>query len=226
MSLLARTPAALAVALTLAAPAAAVTFLDGGFEGGAFGGRIINDGSTRSVLPAGGGGGGGWLEYGAGVGYVDSSVWAASRGDQSLDLGALGDGGIVQRISGFVPGRTYRLSFDVSANPFDPAQRPLDKRVLVSASGVAPELFTYQLTDANSPTNMRYQRYTYEFQAVSETQNIRFASLSPGSFGAVLDNVTLSAVPEAATWALLISGFASVGVLARRRRARQPVIAA
>lgn len=226
MSLLARTTVLVGAALALAGPAAAVTFLDGSFEGGAFGGRIIRDGGGREVLTTGGGPSGGWLEYGTGVGYVGSDVWQASRGSQSLDLGALGTGGIVQRISGFTPGRTYRLSFDVSANPFDPADRPLDKRVLVSASGMAPELFTYTLTEANSAENMRYQRFVYEFQAVSDTQNIRFASLSPGSFGAVLDNVSLSAVPEATTWALLITGFGSVGVLARRRRARRPMVAA
>lgn len=226
MSLLARTSFTLAAALALAAPAAAVTFLDGSFEGGAFGGRITHDGGVREVQAMGGDAPGGWLEYGAGVGYVESSVWQASAGNRSLDLGALGTGGIVQRISGFVPGRTYRLSFDVSANPFDPAARPLDKRVLVSASGMAPSLFTYQLTEANTPDNMRYQRFTYEFEAVSETQNIRFASLSPGSFGAVLDDVSLSAVPEATTWALLITGFGSVGVIARRRRARRPMVTA
>jgi hypothetical protein len=224
MSLLARTAATLAAALLLAGPSAAVTFLDGSFEGGAFGGRIVRSGGLREVMPTSTPGG--WLEYGTGVGYVDSSVWQASNGNRSLDLGALGTGGIVQRISGFTPGRTYRLSFDISANPFDPADRPLDKRVLVSASGMAPELFTYQLTEANTPDNMRYQRFVYEFQAVSGTQNVRFASLSPGSFGAVLDNVTLSSVPEVTTWALLITGFASVGVLSRRRRAQRRVIAA
>lgn len=224
MSLLARTTATAAAALMLAGPSGAVTFLDGSFEGGAFGGRIIRDGGVREVLPSGSLGG--WLEYGSGVGYVGNSVWAASDGNRSLDLGALGTGGIVQRISGFTPGQTYRLSFDISANPLDPADRPLDKRVLVSASGTTPGLFTYRLTDANTPDDMRYERFTYEFLAVSETQNIRFASLSPGSFGAVLDNVSLSAVPEATTWALLITGFASVGVLARRRRTQRPVVAA
>lgn len=225
MSLLVRTTA-LAVALALAGPAAAVTLIDGSFEGGGFGGRIVRTGGIREVQPTVGDAPSGWLEYGTGVGYVDSSRWAASDGNRSLDLGALGTGGVVQRISGFTVGRTYRLTFDLSANPFDPADRPLDRRVLVSASGMSPERFTYQLTDANTPESMLYQRFSYDFIAVAETQNIRFASQTPGSFGAVLDNVSLSAVPEATTWVLLITGFASIGVLARRRRALRPVIAA
>lgn len=206
-------------AVCLSGTAQAVTLIDGSFEAGSFGGSIIRVGAARQVLPAGGGSGpGGWMEYGGAIGNIGRSIWAASDGQRSLDLGALGDGGIVQRISGFTAGRSYRLRFDLSGNPFDTAARPRDKRVLVSASGETPGLFTYTLTSANTPENMRYQRYFYDFTAISETQNIRFASLSPGSFGAVLDNVTLSVVPEAATWGLLLTGFGAIGVMARRRR--------
>jgi hypothetical protein len=40
------------------------------------------------------------------------------------------------------------------------------------------------------------------------------------------DNIALSAIPDATTWALLMTGFGSVGLLARRRRARRPMVAA
>jgi hypothetical protein len=45
------------------------------------------------------------------------------------------------------------------------------------------------------------------------------------SYGGYLDDITITmaAVPEVATWAMLITGFAFVGVAARRRR--QDVVA-
>jgi hypothetical protein len=127
MSFFAHTSVALAAALALAGPAAAVTVVDGSFQDHGFGG---------------------------------GSLWQASDGIHSFDLG-----GIVQRISGFTPALLYGLSSDVSATPFDPANRPLDT---VSPSGL----------------------------------------------------------PDTTTWALLLTGFASVGVLSRQRRARRPIVAA
>jgi hypothetical protein len=41
-----------------------------------------------------------------------------------------------------------------------------------------------------------------------------------------LDTLGLSALPDATTWMLLLTGFASVGALSRQRRARRPMVAA
>lgn len=167
----------------------------------------------------------GWTVLADGVDYVSDALWAASDGSRSVDLSALTRGGISQRISGFDVGQRYRLTFDISANPFDPAARPRDKRFVVTASGTTPTTFTYELTDANTATTMLYQTYSYDFLAISETQGISFQSLVQDEYGVVLDNVTLSVVPEAATWAMVIAGFGIVGAGARRRRLLRPVAA-
>lgn len=61
----------------------------------------------------------------------------------------------------------------------------------------------------------------FDFTATSATETLSFlarggpAGLPPY---ALLDGVSLTAVPEPATWGLMIAGFAMVGAAARRRR--------
>lgn len=63
--------------------------------------------------------------------------------------------------------------------------------------------------------------------AVSNISYVLFGSKGPGPYGSsvIADDFSftpanLSAVPEPATWAMLMTGFASTGVAMRRRRAR------
>ncbi|MEY2884108.1 MAG: hypothetical protein RL490_1832 [Pseudomonadota bacterium] len=203
-------------ALALSSAASAVTVVNGSFEDGiAIGPSGVAALPTDDVtsLP-------GWRVLADGIDYVDSTVYQASNGNRSVDLSTGTPGGVVQRIGGFTQGLTYQISFDISADPNDPALRPKTKRGLVSATGGNTSIFDYVLTDANSPTNMRWQTYTYRFQASSAFQNIQFRSLDQSEYGIVLDNVSISAVPEAASWVLMIAGFGMVGFAARRRRGR------
>jgi hypothetical protein len=60
----------------------------------------------------------------------------------------------------------------------------------------------------------------------SGTSTITFQSLTVGptgnetfaAYGPALDNVSVTAIPEASTWAMMIVGFAGAGFLAYRRR--------
>lgn len=62
--------------------------------------------------------------------------------------------------------------------------------------------------------------YAFSFTPVtSGTFQLSFASPSADNIGPILDNVVVSQVPEPASWALLIAGFAMVGAAARRRQA-------
>ncbi len=212
---------ALASTLAFAASAQAVTIVNGSFESG------VSLGETGQVTLAGGDTTSitGWTVFPAGVDYVSSSVWAAANGSRSVDLSALDAGGIGQRITDLIVGQTYRINFDLSANPNDPALRPKDKRMQVLVSGHTPGMFTYTLTDANAANNMLYQLEHYTFVATGTSMNIAFQSLVRDQYGPVLDNVSISVVPEAATWAMLIAGFGMVGVATRRRR-QPPVVTA
>ena len=161
----------------------------------------------------------GWKVLSKGINYVDNSVWDASDGNRSVSLSTTaGAGGIMQRVSGFNVGSRYRVTFDISTNPFDLAAHPAPSRVTFTTSGGNSSLFSYTLTPSNNPNNMNYSTVSYEFFAVSTSQNVQFRSLVNSKFGPVIDNVSISAVPEASTWAMLITGFGMVGFASRRRK--------
>ncbi|MFZ4688061.1 MAG: PEPxxWA-CTERM sorting domain-containing protein [Polymorphobacter sp.] len=201
-----------ATALLLAGSAQAVTIVNGSFENG-----VAVTGGTTTLATDDETSLTGWKILADGVDYVDNTLWNASAGLRSIDLSALSTGGILQRLTGLTVGERYRVRFDLSGNPFDPAARPRDKRLLVSTSGTTPGTFDYSLTAANTATNMLFQSLFYDFTAIGASQDLRFQSLVMNEYGAVLDNVSISVVPEATTWTMLIAGFALVGFAARRR---------
>jgi hypothetical protein len=60
---------------------------------------------------------------------------------------------------------------------------------------------------------------TYSFTFTTAGGNLRFTELGPSDQqGNLLDNVVLTAVPEPATWAMMILGFMGVGFMAYRRK--------
>jgi hypothetical protein len=208
-------------AIALASSAQAITVVNGSFEQGV----AIGDGGTVTLATGDATSLNGWTILADGIDYVDNTLWAASVGSRSVDLSALSVGGISQRVFGFVTGQRYRLKVDVSANPFDPALRPYDKRLLISTSGALPEVFAYQITDANTVANMLYQTYFYDFTAIGASQLVQLRSLVPNQYGVVIDNVRISEVPEATTWGMMLAGFGMVGFAFRSRRYAKAVSA-
>ena len=117
-------------------------------------------------------------------------------------------GGIFQLIP-TVAGRTYRLSFDLAY------------------TGGDPNGFGLLWGDPNNPETLvlafdvggfDYQTLSGPVKATTSSSLLLFAFYTPPSFW-LLDNVSLTAIPEASTWAMLIAGFGLVGLSARRRRA-------
>lgn len=196
-----------ALATAVSAQAAIVT--NGSFEAGTAPGVFTTYGTGSPAIS-------GWT---IGIGNVDyiGSYWQASDGVRSIDL----NGGTIGTISQTImlnPGSRYVLTFDMSANPDGGLGRnPYD--VAVGLTGVAPSAFSYALTGANSRSNMLWSGRTLTFTAVNAATVLSFTSLQANGccFGPALDNVSVSAVPEPATWSMLIIGFGLVGVGARRR---------
>lgn len=201
---------ALLASAAIATGAQAVTVINGSFEEGA----PISGGSD--FLPTNDPSITGWRVLSSGVDYVDSSLWDAADGDRSVELAGIGSGGVTQRlVNQFIVGQQYKITFSLSANPFADDG---NYRTNVSATGGGAEIFTYTKTAANSPTNMLFQTFEYFWTATSASSNIQFRSLGPSPLGSVLDNVSISLVPEPANWMLLIAGFGMTGFAMRRRR--------
>jgi len=207
--------AAAAAALLLASSAGAVSFINGSFEDGrsdvgAF--TTLTAGDTTSIT--------GWEVLPDGIDYI-GSYWQASDGTRSLDLSALNSGGVMQTVGGFELGKHYRITFDLSANP-ESGIRP--KRVVVSATSGVATIYNY-LNPSNTVSDMQYVTYTYDFIATNVNQDVQFRSLENNAYGPVLDNVSISLIPEPATWGLMVVGFGLVGAFARRRARERTAVA-
>jgi hypothetical protein len=72
---------------------------------------------------------------------------------------------------------------------------------------------------------MGWESHTFSFKATGANATLTFASDEDTAYGPALDNVSITsgAVPEPATWALMIVGFGAVGATLRSRR-RQAIV--
>jgi hypothetical protein len=171
---------------------------------------------------------GGGLLGSAGPGYgVDNGLVGPPTGgvtvviDGTDGFGPTGGFGYIQQtISGLVSGQTYTLSF------WQAGSQEIDE------SGDQTEYFQTTLGDQtfNSPTmDVPSQGFapwaaystTFTWDGVSDVLQIAAVGSGEPAF-AMLADVSLTGgagvVPEASTWAMIIAGFAGMGLLARARR--------
>lgn len=155
--------------------------------------------------------------------------WGASafQGSQILDLVGYGSTGAVSQTFTTTPGQQYRLSFAYSDNPgsgFD-AQSAAQAAVLVLGAGSL--LSTTIAHDNAVGGNLNWSLYSGTFVANSETTTLNFNTLfGQNNGGILLDAVAVTAVPEPATWGMMILGFAGIGFLAYRRSRKATTTAA
>jgi hypothetical protein len=72
---------------------------------------------------------------------------------------------------------------------------------------------------ANNSGDNLWSQVTYNFTAGSGLTTLSFmATGTSDTYGTSLDNVSVTAVPEPSTYALMFGGLAAVGFVARRRR--------
>lgn len=149
-----------------------------------------------------------------GVFNVDlvGSGWTAADGVNSVDLNGNKKGEIHQTLTTTV-GQTYLLSFELAGN-FQGGPAVKTMSVNIGPNG----LYTFDTT-GKSAGNMGWTSYSKTFVAVSTATTLSFASNTSGAYGAVLDNVSVTAVPEPETFAMLLAGLGMMGAIARRRKA-------
>ena len=212
------------VAVLAAAPASAATIIfNSGFEGVGNSNNLrtpANDPNTQT--PAG--------DYGL---YLTADGWTADDPNSPIELqnnvaGAPAPTGgkvfaeldstknsSMSRIIGTT--NTYNLSFLYSPRPGRPAStngiQVLLNGVLfnppgtiTAAGGGSTNWVTYTINGFNAAAGSKLT-----FKAVGTSD----------SFGGYIDNITLAAVPEPATWAMMIMGFGLIGGALRSAKGRQ-----
>ncbi|MGA2801073.1 MAG: choice-of-anchor C family protein [Verrucomicrobiota bacterium] len=204
--------------LLLPGSASANLVLDGGFEQGAVSGPFQTYTAVSTM--------GGWTVTAGSVDLI-GNYWQPAQGSQSVDMaGFYANGTIQQPINGLTAGAWYYFTFDMSGNPDGP---PTIKTLDVTF-GNTTQVFTFDTTGI-SHANMGWVLDSGWFQASGSSTVLSFtdasaplADGSPTAFGAVIDNVSLNAVPEPTTiiagaLLLLPFGASTLRILRKNRTA-------
>jgi len=218
-----------ALVVTGATAAAAAAFINGDFESCT--GCVLNP-RGFDLLAGGSSQLTGWTVVGGhpnrAVDYV-GHYWMPESGSDSLALSGAGGSGVSQTFSTIV-GEKYDVKFYISGAP-NPTVHPI-KTIAVTA-GSAPTMDYNFNASNNSLTNMGWQVENYDFTATSTSTTLSFvndpergAGPAGQPYRLALDNVSVTAVPEPATWAMMILGFGFAGSSLRSARGNRAVAAA
>ena len=206
--------AAVASSLFIATPGSATVLTNGGFEQpGVTNSCCITDPTT--AIP-------GWTVPSGNVnvvnGFFSSNPYKnlAKEGAQYLDLVGEGTAGSISQTFGTVTGQVYNLSFFFSHNLFSGLQSA-SADVLIN--GV---LFGSVTHTGGSTSDLNWQSFSKTFTASGTSTTLEFLNTKGGeNTGVFLDAISVGAVPEPATWAMMLLGFAGVGYSMRRRPANR-----
>lgn len=201
---------AAAALVCMSGSAEAATIVNGSFEFASVdpGGGFLTLGPLNTSIT-------GWTVGGAGIDYI-GGYWQAAQGIRSLDLSALSGGSVTQTLATIV-GKTYTVTFSLAGNPDGPDD---GKIAVTSVSGSLPQIDIFTVGPANTHANMGWKTFIYTFTAFDTSSDLTFASATNTPFGPALDNVSISAIPEPATWAMMIIGFGAAGGAIRSARRR------
>jgi len=189
--------AILALVSAVGLPIAAVASTDlnnGSFEAGAFPDSVAfhtvwsGTADAESIT--------GWTVTGGSVDWINT-YWTAQDGTKSLDMNGTPTSdvplaaGTVSQTLATTANNTYVVQFYVSGNP---ACGLGNKDLSVSATGTAPQNYTFTITDATTLTNMGWTVQAYSFVAKGTSTVLTFAA-DPNDTsvcGPALDSVSVT----------------------------------
>jgi hypothetical protein len=199
--------------------------------------QIVQNGSFETFTGAFGGDNGaqltaasttltGWTIVGGEIAVLKSPNpynLTASDGNNFLDLAGYTNVGLPKGISqvlmGLTAGQSYAVSMDLGIRngACVGAGSNCDGPIQVSAN-VAGTSQTF--THSSATAGNVWGRYSMNFvaSAQSESLTIQGVGLPGGNQYIGLDNVSVSPVPEPATWGLMLAGLITVGAIGRMRK--------
>jgi hypothetical protein len=161
-------------------------------------------------------GGGGWTITSGTVDLVangDFSLTCFGNGGKCIDLdGSTKQSGLLFNGASLTANTTYVLSFEMSGN-----QRQTQIDNVTVKFGTSTAVFAVPGSAGVSTFNVYTLAYT---PSSTQSATISFQDDSTNNIGAILDNVSVDAVPLPASGWLLLSAVGALGVFGRKRAAR------
>lgn len=141
-------------------------------------------------------------------GTVDVVVGGFCVSGQCVDLdGSTANAGVLKHDFSLSGGVFYSLGFDLSGNK----RGGIDDVTIAFGSA--------SMTLTGVPANAPYTRYTLDLTPLANgVVTVSFSNAGGDNVGTLLDNVTIAAVPEPTTFALMLAGLAAVGGVVWHRR--------
>ncbi len=205
-----------------ASGAAAATVVNGGLESSA-------PPFIESVTP--GNTANGWRAVGKDIEFVKNGfsgagdvVASAQEGDWFVDLnGVSGAGGIGQDIA-TTAGQAYRIEFWMSGNagPLGSTSADGSRSLDVLWNNSVAGSFTFTFQPGDQWNNLRWEKHSVLVTGASGLDSLEIRSTSSfyAAAGPFVDAITITAVPEPGTWAMLAAGLGLMAVGVHRRRVR------
>lgn len=146
--------------------------------------------------------------------FASSSTFIATNGfgDGAVLLNENAPGGSASRtLTGLIIGRLYTVSVLLSGDNRLGLAYTLEAAIDGLNLSSTPGTVLASGTNPGTPV-------TFNFTATGTSALLAFSQTAAGEGSPVIDNVSVTTIPEPATWGLLVGGFAMVGTAARRRR--------
>jgi choice-of-anchor C domain-containing protein len=184
--------AIVAVAAAITLPVAALaggevsngSFENGNFDGGAFETLAAGTSNAGAIT--------GWTVTSGTVDWI-GSYWTSEDGSMSLDMNGTPTAtvassvGTISQVLATTTNNRYVVHFFLAGNPCGPST----KNLIVSATGAAPQDFSFTNTSTTTLTNMGWEAETYSFTATGASTTLTFAAdpSNTSLCGPALDNV-------------------------------------
>jgi hypothetical protein len=143
---------------------------------------------------------------------------AAQQGSNFVELDTTANSSISQTINIAAPG-AYQLSFWYDSR-WDYGSSPSDTEMITWTFGTNNGSVLNNWTTDNTGTWKHYTG-TFNFASAGLVGLTFAAGGTSDGLGGSLDNVSITAVPEPETYAMLLAGMGLMGTIARRRKAKQ-----
>jgi hypothetical protein len=145
-----------------------------------------------------------------------------ATGNLTNNFVAFGSGGVpsgtISATFNSVLGQAYALSFDYGVLGIG------QDSLSVTIGGIST---TFVFKDANNDLDTALGLVSLDFVGTGAPIALSFSSDGAANADAIIDNILLAtvdaALPEPATWAMMLLGFAGIGIAVRRRKTAIPL---